>query len=139
MPLPQIERNTTLPHPDADTSIGAVIEGPEIALSRSHSLKMSFLSHRSKHGNASGKINPADLVKVEDAGLYDNIQYADGTKEKRSMETLEHEAEKKSVVVDAPETDSDGEVPPFQGRDDQGYKDGGRKKGILRQKILHKS
>ncbi|RDW61029.1 hypothetical protein BP6252_12412 [Coleophoma cylindrospora] len=131
------ERNTTLPHPDADTSVGAVIEGPEIALSRTHSRKISFLSHRSKHSNASGKLDPSEYAKVENNGLYDNIQYADGSKEEGNIDSFGELAERKAVVIDVPETEGDGEAHPIEERGGQDSKEGGAKKGFLK-KSLHR-
>ncbi|KAL3424300.1 hypothetical protein PVAG01_03581 [Phlyctema vagabunda] len=132
------ERNTTLHHPDADTSQGASIEGPEISLSRTHSRKISFL-HKRKLSGASGKINPADYESPESAGLYDNIQYEDGSREKKDPKALAKDAQQRDDIVDAPGREElDEDLRSAEERDEQGYKEGERKKGILRKVHLHK-
>lgn len=74
---------------------------------------------------------------------YDNIQYADGTKEKSSPVTVNASTapEKGTEFVDAPsdtkEAKSDELIIEEQ-RDEQGYKEGERKKGVLRKLHLHK-
>ncbi|KAG9245049.1 hypothetical protein BJ878DRAFT_38877 [Calycina marina] len=67
------DRNTTLPHPEADTSQNATIEGADSSLEKVHS-RRSFRGHGRNHSSRSGKIT------LEDNLRYDNIQYADGTK-----------------------------------------------------------
>lgn len=80
-----IDRNTTLPHPDADTSPGATIESADIDLVRTH----SRLSFRGRH--RSGKHIKNSLVVPED--LYKNIQYADGSKETKDLTMIESGAD----------------------------------------------
>ena len=55
------DRNTTLSHPDADTSKNATIEAPDIALERTHS-RRSFRHHR-HHSSKSGKLTPEDTMR----------------------------------------------------------------------------
>ncbi|RDL37686.1 uncharacterized protein BP5553_05119 [Venustampulla echinocandica] len=70
------DRNTTLPHPDADTSPNATIEAKDIPPVRVHSRHRLFLGrHQSKTRSHGGTLN------VQPMGLYDNIQYADGSVE----------------------------------------------------------
>ncbi|KAL2071919.1 hypothetical protein VTL71DRAFT_13154 [Oculimacula yallundae] len=80
------DRNTTLPHPDADTSPNATIEAPDVVRTQS---RRSLLSRH--HSSQSQKhhligAHPKDLEK---AGLYDNIQYADGSREEKSLKDLQ--------------------------------------------------
>ncbi|KAH7412396.1 hypothetical protein BKA64DRAFT_327914 [Cadophora sp. MPI-SDFR-AT-0126] len=72
------DRNTTLPHPEADTSPNASIEAPDVDLSRTHT-RRSFLGRHSSHQKASN-FHPKDLEK---SGLYDNIEYTDGSREEK--------------------------------------------------------
>ena len=68
-------------------------------------------------------------------GLYDNLQYADGSSvEKKSTEQIERDAEKKGDVVDPPSSASDG---MREQRDEQGYRTEERPKGLLRKLHLH--
>jgi len=60
--------------------------------------------------------------------LYDNIQYADGSKEEHSAKDIQKHVEQRDDIVEPPETD----------RDEQGYKEGERRKGVLRKLNLHK-
>lgn len=136
-----IDRNTTRRHPDADTSENACIEAPDVAVSRTHSRHRSFLSYSHSKTSSSGKIDPnADPA----AGLYDNIQYAGGSKELRSVESVEkeaqeaQEAQEREDVIEAPKTvtivaNSVGE------KEGPGYKEAERKKGVLRKSNSHRS
>merc|ERR1711964_691753 len=72
------DRNTTLPHPEADTSPNASIEAPDVDLARTNT-RRSFLGRHSSHQKASS-FHPKDLEK---SGLYDSIEYADGSREER--------------------------------------------------------
>ena len=60
--------------------------------------------------------------------MYDNIQYADGSKEEYSGKEIQKDIEQRDDIVEPPEVD----------RDEQGYKEGGRRKGVLRKLNLHK-
>jgi len=114
-------RNTTLSHPDADTSTDATIEAPDIALSRTNS-RWSFLGrHHTKNGKE-------DIT----TGMYNNIKYTDGTKEGKGVKEIMKETEGRHYVVDPPD-----EVVENEG-DEQGYKIGERRKGVLRKLNLHK-
>lgn len=111
----RIDRNTTLPHPDADTSPNASIEAPDVDLARTHT-RRSFLGRHSSHQKASS-FNPKDLEK---SGLYDSIEYADGSREER------HQGEESG------KGSSDGSS--LDGSYEKGgrrFSDGERKKGIL--------
>ena len=70
--------------------------------------------------------------------MYDNIQYADGTKEKKSTEEIERDVEKRGDLVDAPSSEDGTMDGAKEDRDEQGYKQGERKKGVLRKLHLHK-
>jgi len=125
------DRNTTLPHPDADTSPNASIEAPDVDLTRTHS-RRSFLHSRHQSKNSFGKID------LKQSGFYDNIQYADGSREGANTMALDGNTSKKDSSVDAL-SQTNGEVAGVvESRDEQGYKDGERKKGILRKLNLHK-
>ena len=72
---------------------------------------------------------------------YDNIQYVDGTKEKNGSAATADVSEKSADFVEAPaEVHEVREGEPFikEQRDEQGYKEGERKKGVLRKLHLHK-
>ncbi|KFY08897.1 hypothetical protein V492_05811 [Pseudogymnoascus sp. VKM F-4246] len=62
------ERNTTLPHPDANLSPDACIESSDIPLARSHS-RLRFSSNR--RVSSKGFIDPNQV--------YENIHYVDST------------------------------------------------------------
>ncbi|CZT53388.1 uncharacterized protein RSE6_14908 [Rhynchosporium secalis] len=65
------DRNTTLPHPDADTSPNATMEAPEITPKH--------------HGSA---FHPKEIDK---SGMYDNTQSANGSREEKSLKELQEE------------------------------------------------
>jgi len=72
---------------------------------------------------------------------YDNIQYADGTKEKSSPAAIDEVTEKSADIIGAPATVhelNEGESFTKEQTDEQGYKEGERKKGVLRKLHLHK-
>ncbi|KAG4420606.1 hypothetical protein IFR04_006313 [Cadophora malorum] len=109
------DRNTTLPHPEADTSPNASIEAPDVDLARTHT-RRSFLGRHSSHQKASS-FNSKDLEK---SGLYDSIEYADGSREER------HQCEESG------KGSSDGSS--LDGSYEKGgrrFSDGERKKGFL--------
>ncbi|KAL5322191.1 hypothetical protein ACEPPN_010161 [Leptodophora sp. 'Broadleaf-Isolate-01'] len=113
------DRNTTLPHPEADTSPNATIEAPDIDMTRTHS-RRSFLSRHSSHQKNSS-FHPKDLEK---SGLYDNIQYADGSREEKSMKELQGE--------DSGKGSSDGSsLNGSFDKDGRRYSDGERKRGLF--------
>ena len=119
----ETDRNTTLPHPDADTSPNATMEAPDLNLVRTHS-RRSFLHGRHSHSRNNSKFDSGVSLE-KTAGLYDNIQYADGSTEDRSAKEIEKEVNRKDDLVDAPASTS---------LTDEGEK----KKGILRKLNLHK-
>jgi hypothetical protein len=129
--LTSADRNTTLPHPDADTSPNATIEAPDVDLARTQS-RSSFLHrrHQSKVSFSKGYI--------KDSGLYDNIQYADGTQEARNTRALEAKSPKRGNSVDPLAQENGGVDGVLETRDGQGYIEGERKKGVLRKLNLHK-
>jgi hypothetical protein len=125
------DRNTTLPHPDADTSPNASIEAPDVDLARTHS-RNSFLHRRHHSKNSFGKLD------MKDSGLYDNIQYADGTRETANTRALDANSSTRGNSVDPPSQANGDILGDVQNRDEQGYTDGERKKGVLRKLQLHK-
>jgi len=138
------DRNTTLPHPEADTTPNATIEAPDIALSRTrsrHSIHLPGRGHSRKsskigNGTMSTLGSPNGSVMDVSGGmgsLYGNIEYADGTKERGSADGVGGEGRKEGGEDNLGLDGIDG-----QKRDEQGYKDGERKKGVLRKLQLHK-
>lgn len=131
------DRNTTLPHPDADTSKNACISGPDIPLQRTHVRNRSFLSrHHAGNGHHNLCHKTDGTISVEDSGLYDNITYADGSEETRNSKDTEQSSARSDDVV----KDGEQEVSNWldHERDEQGYRTGERKKGVLRKLGLHK-
>jgi len=138
------DRNTTLPHPEADTTPGATIEAPDIALSRTrsrHSIHLPGRGHSrksSKIGNGtmatmSTMASPNGSVMDVNGSLYGNIEYADGTKERSSVDGIGGREEPGDGEENLGQDGVNGEK-----RDEQGYKEGERKKGVLRKLQLHK-
>jgi len=121
------ERNTTLPHPDADTSKNAIIEAPDIELTRTRS-RLSFIRHARKHSKGSSLDIPAEL--------YENTDYADVTKLPTEDE---HRQDTGSPTDDALPPKTVEEFIEKEDRDEQGYTPGQRKKGVLRKLNLHKA
>lgn len=125
------DRNTTLPHPDADTSPNASIEAPDVNLTRTHS-RNSFLHRRHHSKNAFGKVD------MKNSGLDDNIQYADGTREITNTKALDAMSPKRGDSVD-PSSQGNGDVlGKVKNRDEEGYIDGKREKGVLSKSHLYK-
>ncbi|ESZ94079.1 hypothetical protein SBOR_5555 [Sclerotinia borealis F-4128] len=118
------DRNTTLPHPEADTSPYATLESTELDLYRSHS-RLSLKRLHSKHKGSNLSVP-----------LHDNIQYSDGTHEHGDLKTIEKDVEKRDDLVDPPKTVE--EYVEIEDVDDQGYKPGERKRGVFRKLNLHK-
>jgi hypothetical protein len=132
-----------LPHPEADTSKNATIEAGDLELTHSNS-KRRFLHsrHHSHKSITKGILDPAE------SGLYDNVQYADGSKEKDSCGKMAKKEVETNGHVVTPATNgvakeaerrSSGEVLRMEKeRDEQGYSEGERRKGVLRKLHLHK-
>ena len=73
-------------------------------------------------------------------GRYDNITYADGTKEKSDPTLLQNDIEQRDDVVLAPNGNVEEErLHTKEDSDGQSSKDGERKKGVLRKLGLHKA
>lgn len=89
-----VDRNTTLPHPDADTSEGATIEAQEvIVLNHTRPLRSILPFQHFSNGNSKGGII---------GGPYDNIQDAHGSNHDRNSKELEQKAEGRKDISDAP-------------------------------------
>ena len=128
------DRNTTLPHPSADTSPNATIIAPDI-VARRHSRSRSFLrSHSHSHKQTKSQDIPNGTITtlaVDPSKMYEGIEYADGSKEGVSPTgSKEAGSPDGNVVVGSGGSEME--------RDETGYAPGGRKKGILRKKVLHK-
>lgn len=104
------ERNTTLAHPDADTSPNATIEASDFDLVRTHS-RRSLRHGRQRNANHHILRHPlnrsknsvgATSIGSDLSGLYDNIQYADGSKEERNSKEIESELESREDLVSPP-------------------------------------
>lgn len=77
-------------------------------------------------------------MDMKNSGLYDNIQYADGTRETTNTRALGAMSPKRGDSVD-PSSQENGDVlGDVENRDEQEYIDGERKKGILRKLHMHK-
>lgn len=140
-----IDRNTTLPHPEADTSENATLEAPDIALSKTRS-RHSFLGRHHSYKRSTGK-DSAISIGQNGAG-HEKFGHADGPKERLSDPRVvagrgTPETEK---AFNKPERSSEGDRSSSEDevlrvkeeRDAQGYADGQRKKGLLRKLQLHK-
>ncbi|KAB8288488.1 hypothetical protein EYC80_010153 [Monilinia laxa] len=119
------DRNTTLPHPEADTSPYATLESSEFDLYRSHS-RLSIRRLHSKHKGSHLNIP-----------LYENMGQADGSHGGSEMKLVEKDVEQQGDLADPPKTVE--EFVDMEDRDDQGYRPGERKKGVLRKLTLHKN
>ncbi len=99
------ERNTTLPHPDADTGPNPVIEAPDFNLSRIHSRRSiggkqhHIFRHPLGGSRRSSRLGPGALIGDDLAGFYSNIEYEDGTRETKSKSEIEREVESKESLV----------------------------------------
>lgn len=146
------DRNTTLPHPDADTSPNATIEAPD-DLTRIHS-RNSFLHRRHHSKNSFGRIDPMK-------GLYDNIKYADRIREVENMKTLDvkllntetpvNGASQQNGLINGGTDErcangyvNGAESAPVNGytkghkRSESGYSNGDKKKSLFRRLSLHR-
>jgi hypothetical protein len=136
------DRNTTLPHPSADTSKNATIEAGDLELTRTRS-KSRFL-HSRHHRSVSGKIVPEERpmgFPGEEKKRDEVIESADGSKEKGGANGVDNDLVNGGVVngeVKKEAEKNEEELRLEKKRDEQGYGDGERKKGVLRKLNLHK-
>jgi len=133
-------RNTTLRHPSADTSPNACLESSDISTQRPRSGHSSIplprigsSRHRPKGALASGSLGLMTLISPIDStdGLYDDMQYTNGTKEPTSVEELTREQMDGTEGLDGVK-----EEEPAGG--EHGYQQEGKKKGMFRKFHLHK-
>ena len=89
------------------------------------SSRRSFLHGRKHSQNKNARYDSA--ISLGKSG-------EDATKEERGPKDVEKETEKSEHSVDA----GGDEAADHAGRDEQGYRDGERKKGLLRKLNLHK-
>jgi hypothetical protein len=75
---------------------------------------------------------------MKDSGLYNNIQYADGTRESTNTRVLDARPPSRGNSIDPSSQENGGVNGVAERRDEQGYLDGERKKGVLRKLNLHK-
>jgi len=93
------DRNTTLPHPEADTSQNACIEAPKIDLAHKHGT-LSFLHGRHHSQDTS---NASITVKAgggSGVGQGSTVKCVDGRKENKEIGEIEKEAETKENTID---------------------------------------
>jgi len=137
-----LDRNTTLTHPDADTSPNATIEAADVDLSRVRS-RRKFLRHYS-HKSSFHKTTSSLITDPNN--MYDIKEYTNSLKELGGRKTVEKEAEQRESLAVSPLTQasprdgtpslSDGSTRSSEdeimsvkeARDEQGYRDGERKK-----------
>jgi len=121
------DRNTTLPHPDADTSKNATLEAEDVPPRRSRSRHLSFFGRHHSHHSRHKSNAEEDCVAPEHTAT-------NGTEG-------EHHTTVAGKDVEDVINGSAVEKPLQNGavnRDDQGYRDGERKKGLLHKANLHK-
>lgn len=119
------DRNTTLPHPDADTSPNATIEAPDLDLTRTHS-RSSFLHRNGRHHNGHHLFGRHDSLDK----MYANITYADD-----EAGSKDHPEGPKTGDVDAEKMETNGVDGGVQSRPQSSQ--GEKKKGVLK-KLVHK-
>jgi hypothetical protein len=133
------DSNTTLPHPSADMSPSACIESADVPISRTHTRHSSFQLPRigssrpkAKGPLASGLVSPTD-------GLPNGIPWAGGSTEQKGLEELTLGATAATGQPDGQGQEEESEDQRAEReRDEQGHREGERKKGLLRKLQLHK-
>jgi len=125
-----LDRNTTLTHPEADTSRGCTIEGAAVPPSHPH-FHISFLGRN--HSNKRSKVEVNGVPK----SLYSDIQYADGSREVKSPKELAMETQRRGDIVDPPSVELDGVLQRDE-RDVEGQTIRDKRRGVLRKLNLHK-
>jgi len=157
------DRNTTLRHPSADTSPGACIESSDVPLSRTHSRVSSrhsfgFGHHRQKSYRYNAPIDMGSVnTAVAGAGGRTSVESIDEVMDGGSATTGKSSVEG-GMAADTMNAVPNGVEKGWQGNqegvgrdsssldlektriqtDEQGYKTGQRKKGVLRKLHLHK-
>jgi hypothetical protein len=160
---PSPDRNTTLRHPSADTSPGACIESSDVPLSRTHSRVSSrhsfgFGHHRQKSYRYNAPIDMGSVnTAVAGAGGRTSVESIDEVMDGGSATTGKSSVEG-GMAADTMNAVPNGVEKGWQGNqegvgrdsssldlektriqtDEQGYKTGQRKKGVLRKLHLHK-
>lgn len=129
-------RNTTLPHPSADTSPSASIESADVSITRTHSRHSSF--HLPRIGSSRHRPRASVSGPLIDS-LQDRIQHTDEGKEKGVGELAEGNMNGAVLDAEKVEETENHRLDRIERRDEQGYGEGHeRKKGILRKLQLHK-
>lgn len=148
------DRNTTLPHPEADTSPGATIEGPDpVKASRNRSFRgsrgsrndsktSSHLTEELYRSRSGSSVIASDTGVLE--RLYDDIRYEDGTVEKNGPRASTEGQEGVEIATPPSSNGSlkdegvggleDGDRP--ESRASSGTPERKKKKGILRRSWL---
>jgi hypothetical protein len=132
---PKLDTGTTLRHPDADTSENATIEGASLTRIRSKSKHRAFLGRNSSRNKAiHGRLSP------EEAGLYDNVQYEDGTTEQKSMKEISLETSRRDsgVHTGASQESLDKSNSDSDTRSDKSDSSSSKKRSILNKLHLKK-
>jgi len=124
-------RNTTLRHPDANTSKDAAIEAKDVPLSRAQSRVRIPGLHR-KTQSTSTTISKSDFdVKAGDH-LYDGVQMANGSSVAKT------ETQESKELNGAAHKDMNGDAYSGMNGDDNGHKHGERRNWLFR-KSWHKA
>lgn len=134
------DRNTTLPHPDADTSPNPTIEASDIELERTRS-RRSFLKRHQSSKSGTIPLEERGPFPQRDA-MYDGIVYADGSREQKSPTAIERDAERRGNIAAAPtkeevegEEDTAAVVGPEKRVQRLSESSGSSSDDILKQKI----
>ncbi|KAI9048363.1 hypothetical protein LZ554_007199 [Drepanopeziza brunnea f. sp. 'monogermtubi'] len=111
------DRNTTLPHPDADTSPNATIESTDVVHRHTH-IPRSFLhhgGHRSQSSVFTRKNTPG-------SGLYNAMEYAEGNPEEKGTKNMEIYAEKGAELATLTSSDASSSLDGSSEKDDSSRK-----------------
>jgi hypothetical protein len=68
---------------------------------------------------------------MKDSGLYDNIQYADGTQEVRSTRSLDVKPPERKSILNGASQENGAVKGGAESREGKGYTNGEVKKGVL--------
>lgn len=124
------DRNTTLTHPDADTSPNATIEAPALDLTRTHS-RSSFLHRNGRHHSGHHLFGRHESLEK----MYANIMYAD---DEAGCNGYPEGHEPGDVDGEKTEPNSVDGMVESRPQSSQGEKGGEKKKGILKKLAVRK-
>ncbi|KAJ5041331.1 uncharacterized protein L3040_005876 [Drepanopeziza brunnea f. sp. 'multigermtubi'] len=95
------DRNTTLPHPDADTSPNATIESTDVIHKHTH-IPRSFLHH----GGHRSQSSAFTRKNTSGSGLNNAMEYAEGNPEGKGTKNMERCAEKGAELATLTSSDA---------------------------------